>query len=555
MNSRYRWVVASLAFYALGIVAFVYYDYTQAKNAAIESLDQRLRTGASAVSAILGNSYHANTSRRGISELEYLDLVHRLTRLADVSGLAYVYSVVLKGDDIYFTSSSASPEELADESFSKFMDLYDDASEVLKQAFAGDEPVYEVYTDRWGTFRSAFVPVVTADGTRYVVGADIAVDSVRQATLSSLARSAATGAVFMLLLAPLGVALTRLARSDRQLLKDEIEHNTREITELNQSLEERIEAAVEEADKARRATEEARLAREEAERARSEGMLHAASQIEEVVERLSSASEEISAQVEQSGKGTEVQRERAGETATAMEEMNATVLEVAQNANKAAEDSNQAKSKAREGAGIVRQAVQAIGSVRTKALSLKESMDTLDRQVQDIGKVMGVIGDIADQTNLLALNAAIEAARAGDAGRGFAVVADEVRKLAEKTVQATKQVEQAIKAIQDGARSNAQSVDAAATAVDEATALANRSGQALEEIVDMVEAASSQVLAIAAASQEQSTASEEINRAVEEISRISSETADAMGQSTKAVLDLAGQAQELKDLVRRLREG
>lgn len=76
----------------------------------------------------------------------------------------------------------------------------------------------------------------------------------------------------------------------------------------------------------------------------------------------------------------------------------------------------------------------------------------LGGQAENIGKVLGVINDIADQTNLLALNAAIEAARAGDAGRGFAVVADEVRKLAEKTMLATKEVGNAILAIQNSAQ-------------------------------------------------------------------------------------------------------
>jgi methyl-accepting chemotaxis protein len=182
-------------------------------------------------------------------------------------------------------------------------------------------------------------------------------------------------------------------------------------------------------------------------------------------------------------------------------------------------------------------------------------MDVLGKSAGSIGQVMGVINDIADQTNLLALNAAIEAARAGDAGRGFAVVADEVRKLAEKTQTATKEVGEAIGGIQRGTRKNLENVESAAHTVEQATELAGKSGEALEEIVHLVEISTDQVRSIAAASEEQSAASEEINRSIEDISRISSETASAMNQSAQAVGDLATQAGSLRQLIEKMKSG
>ncbi|HWR03283.1 MAG TPA: methyl-accepting chemotaxis protein [Humidesulfovibrio sp.] len=319
--------------------------------------------------------------------------------------------------------------------------------------------------------------------------------------------------------------------------------------------EQKSTEAAEQARLAGIATDEANEAKAKAERAKAEGMIAAATQLEKVVEVISSASEELSAQVEQSSRGSEVQSARVAETATAMEEMNSTVLEVARNASQAAESTDNARKKAGEGSQVVSQVVSGIGTMQQVSVNLKEDMGVLGRQAEGIGQIMNVISDIADQTNLLALNAAIEAARAGDAGRGFAVVADEVRKLAEKTMNATREVGEAIRGIQDGARKNMDNVDRAVHTVEEATKLANRSGEALHEIVSLVDTATDQVRSIATASEQQSATSEEINRSIEDINRISSETADAMRQSAQAVGELANQTQTLRRLIEDMKRG
>ena len=319
------------------------------------------------------------------------------------------------------------------------------------------------------------------------------------------------------------------------------------INEANAKSEE----AAQQAHKAELAMVEAEKSQQEAQ-AKTEAMIEAAARLQKVAEVTTSASEELSAQIEQSSRGAEQQSQRVAETATAMEEMNATVLEVAKNASQAAETSESARKKAQEGAGIVGQVVKGIGDVQTQSQELKNDMTSLGKQAEGIGQIMNVISDIADQTNLLALNAAIEAARAGEAGRGFAVVADEVRKLAEKTMTATKEVGSAISGIQQGTRKNIDNVERSAQTISEATDLATKSGEALHEIVSLVEAASDQVRSIATASEQQSSASEEINRSIEEVSTISSETSQAMTQAAQAVTELAGQTLELKTLIERM---
>jgi|GEM_PF-177038 len=321
------------------------------------------------------------------------------------------------------------------------------------------------------------------------------------------------------------------------------------IAEAHAKGEEAQKAMVE----AQEATKEAHAAKAQAERAKAEGMLHAASQLEGVVEIVTSASQQLSSQIAQSSRGADEQSGRVRETATAMEEMNATVLEVARNAQQAADASMQTKQKAVEGSQIVGDAVKGIETVRDQSLAIKEDMNALGKQAEGIGQVMNVIADIADQTNLLALNAAIEAARAGDAGRGFAVVADEVRKLAEKTMAATQEVGQAIRDIQDGTRKNIANVDKAAVTIESATDLSIRSGEALQQIVTLVEQVNDQVQSIATASEQQSAASEEINRSVEQVSAISSETAQAMEQASSAVAELAQQSNILHNLINEMK--
>jgi methyl-accepting chemotaxis protein len=317
--------------------------------------------------------------------------------------------------------------------------------------------------------------------------------------------------------------------------------------------EEKGALALQETEKARLATDEAMAAREKAELAKQEGMLQAAGQLESIVEVVTSASEELSAQIDHSRQGADEQSQRMTETATAMEEMNATVLEVAKNASQAAETADDAKHKAQDGASIVSRVIKSIGEVQTQSIGLKTDMAALGQQAEGIGRVMNVISDIADQTNLLALNAAIEAARAGDAGRGFAVVADEVRKLAEKTMTATKEVGDAIRDIQQGAKKNVDNVELSVSKIDGATELATRSGDALQEIVRLVDLTTDQVRAIAAASQEQSSASDEINRSIEDVNRISAQTSDAMHQSAQAVTELANQSLVLKRLIEEMK--
>ncbi len=329
------------------------------------------------------------------------------------------------------------------------------------------------------------------------------------------------------------------------------------VESLKANMEKVHEQSLNAQNQAAKATEAMRNAEESGKiaQSKSNAMLAAATQLEEVAHAVSSASTQLSAQIEQADKGAVRTAQRLGEAATAMNEMNATVQEVAKNAGAASSASAETKAKAEHGATIVGNSLESIQLVHRLSMDLKDDMAQLNGHAQDISQIMTVISDIADQTNLLALNAAIEAARAGEAGRGFAVVADEVRKLAEKTMASTTDVGRVIRSIQESTTKSLVSMDNAVEQVNTATESASLSGQALSEIVVTADITADQANAIATASEQQSAASEEINQTIIEVNEMSRQTAEGMAEAAKAVSDLAVQAGKLASLISDMRNG
>ncbi|BCS86972.1 methyl-accepting chemotaxis protein [Pseudodesulfovibrio sediminis] len=274
-------------------------------------------------------------------------------------------------------------------------------------------------------------------------------------------------------------------------------------------------------------------------------MISAGERLSKLAEHVASATELLSASADDQAQGAQKQSAQTASVATAMEEMTETVLEVAQNATATRKAADEAHESAAEGVDMVNKAVAAINQVAESARQLEHEVKELDSQADAIGQIISVINDIADQTNLLALNAAIEAARAGEAGRGFAVVADEVRKLAEKTMDATKDVEKAISMIQSSSRYATTSMQATARQVDESTELSNQAGEALQHIMSSIKDMVSRVGDIATASGEQSVAAEEVMHNVEEIASIAGDADEAAGQAASATRDMAELAKDL----------
>ncbi len=281
-------------------------------------------------------------------------------------------------------------------------------------------------------------------------------------------------------------------------------------------------------------------------------IIDVAQQATNIADSVATAAEQLTGQVQQATEGANVQRGRTASAATAIEEMNATVLEVASSAEKARVQASETREKASEGTVVVSQVVKAMEDVNAVTTKLSADIKDLGTKVDAIGSVMGVISDIADQTNLLALNAAIEAARAGEAGRGFAVVADEVRKLAENTMSATTEVGSSITGIQQSTAANIAQFERAAKIIGEASELSTRSGQALDEIQNLAEGNATLITNIATAAEEQSATSEEISQAAMAINQIADDLSEGMNESATSVENLTYLAQDLREILRRL---
>lgn len=302
-------------------------------------------------------------------------------------------------------------------------------------------------------------------------------------------------------------------------LKNSIQSTVARLSAEKQSVLAQVEEARQKAQEAQFAlnrTEEEQTALQE-QKAELAGV---GLKVNKLAEQVSASSEILSSSADHQARGAEAQKEESEIVAAAIRQMMTTVNEVAGNASSTSHTASEGAESARRGVGLVTGAIEAVRSVSSSAEHLASVLNSLDGKAEEIGRIISVINDIADQTNLLALNAAIEAARAGDAGRGFAVVADEVRKLAEKTMSATKEVENAIVQIQTGSTAAVRSMDETKVHVEKSSKLSEDAGKALEDIMNNIEEMTARISQIATAAEEQSAATEEISGRIDKIYEI-----------------------------------
>ncbi len=353
--------------------------------------------------------------------------------------------------------------------------------------------------------------------------------------------------VFLILLggAMLGDARSRTNEADQRNLRDQaaIRRLLDEMVDLSDG-DLTIEATVTEditgaiADSVNQAVEE---------------MRSLVTTINETSVRVSASAQETRGTALQLEEASDHQRDQIQTASSTVRTMSQAMSEMATEAGKSAEIAQESVDIAAAGGSTVRRTIAGMDTIRDQIQETSKRIKRLGESSQEIGNIVELIEDIADQTNILALNAAMQAAMAGEAGRGFAVVADEVQRLAERSANATKQIDALVKTIQADTNEAVSSMESSTSEVVNGAKLAEDAGEALQRIEQVSQDIASATQQIAARLGQHSAEVGSINDTMDVIQQITSQTSQGTEQTTQSIETLAQMAEQLRQTVARFK--
>ncbi|PMJ90073.1 methyl-accepting chemotaxis protein [Vibrio sp. 10N.261.55.A7] len=262
-------------------------------------------------------------------------------------------------------------------------------------------------------------------------------------------------------------------------------------------------------------------------------------------QELATLTEVMTLSMSETKESTQEEFNEIDQLATAMSEMSSTVQTVADHAQNASSLTENASGQAQTGQRFVQDSVTKMSALSQDISASAQAVNQVEDSVDSIGSVVGTIQGISEQTNLLALNAAIEAARAGEAGRGFAVVADEVRNLAQRTQQATVEIQEMISQLQSNATSAVELMEKSVVEAAEGVELVTNAGSELDGIVDQVTQINDMNFQIATAAGQQSSVAEEMDQNLTNVRELVEASVLVIGELLETSEIMQNNAEEL----------
>jgi twitching motility protein PilJ len=278
--------------------------------------------------------------------------------------------------------------------------------------------------------------------------------------------------------------------------------------------------------------------------------------LRELVTTINTTSEQVSGATQESratamhlAEASEHQAEQITQANDSIKTMTQAIDQMSQDATESAEVAKRSVEIASTGADTVRNTITGMDNIREQIQETSKRIKRLGESSQEIGDIVELIDDIADQTNILALNAAMQAAMAGEAGRGFAVVADEVQRLAERSINATKQIEALVKTIQADTNEAVTSMEASTSGVVKGATLAEDAGEALKEIESVSQYIADLTGKIASSAQGQSSQAVTVKDTMSVIQEITNQTSEGTHQTANSIGMLADLSDQLQKSV------
>jgi twitching motility protein PilJ len=267
------------------------------------------------------------------------------------------------------------------------------------------------------------------------------------------------------------------------------------------------------------------------------------------VSSVSSAANETQATALELAQASKNQAQEITGAGAAINEMAVSIEQVSANAGESSTVAEKSVTIAKKGGEVVRNTISGMDAVREQIQETSKRIKRLGESSQEIGDIVSLINDISEQTNILALNAAIQAAMAGESGRGFAVVADEVQRLAERSSNATKQIEALVKTIQTDTNEAVISMEETTSQVVQGAQLAQDAGVALEEIEKVSSDLADLIQNISNAARQQAASAGHVSNTMNVIQEITNQTSEGTQHTATQISALADLADDLNNAV------